>query len=183
MELRFDASIDEEDIAQINWVRYYINAALSRIPDAPQKRSKGSTMISVQSKAIEYQDKIRGAMDKLLFKDRQKSKEMYEHDYRWGHLNKKRYPDIDLNPFNPESDMDSSLKMITSVVFPKKEWLDEAEEIVRQLKNLKRLSNTTVDGVFEAFCPICPNFERFLDPQTAKRHLKDKDHKARMQQF
>ena len=68
MELRFDASIDEEDIAQINWVRYYINAALSRIPDAPQKRSKGSTMISVQSKAIEYQDKIRGAMDKLLFK-------------------------------------------------------------------------------------------------------------------
>ena len=41
---------------------------LSRIPDAPQKRSKGSIMIAVQSKAVEYQDKIREAMDKLLFK-------------------------------------------------------------------------------------------------------------------
>ena len=42
--------------------------SLSRIPDAPQKRSKGSIMIAVQSKAVEYQDKIREAMDKLLFK-------------------------------------------------------------------------------------------------------------------
>ena len=41
---------------------------LSRIPDAPQKRSKGSIMIAVQNKAVEYQDKIREAMDKLLFK-------------------------------------------------------------------------------------------------------------------
>ena len=68
MEIRFDATIDNEDLANINWIRFYINAALSRIPDAPQKRSKGSIMIAVQSKAIEYQDKIREAMDKLLFK-------------------------------------------------------------------------------------------------------------------
>ena len=68
MEIRFDATIDNEDIANINWIRFYINAALSRIPDAPQKRSKGSIMIAVQSKAVEYQDKIREAMDKLLFK-------------------------------------------------------------------------------------------------------------------
>ena len=68
MEIRFDATIDNEDLANINWIRFYINAALSRIPDAPQKRSKGSIMITVQSKAIEYQDKIREAVDKLLFK-------------------------------------------------------------------------------------------------------------------
>ena len=68
MEIRFDATIDNEDLANINWIRFYINAALSRIPDAPQKRSKGSIMIAVQSKAVEYQDKIREAMDKLLFK-------------------------------------------------------------------------------------------------------------------
>ena len=68
MEIRFDATIDNEDLANINWIRFYINAALSRIPDAPQKRSKGSIMIAVKSKAVEYQDKIREAMDKLLFK-------------------------------------------------------------------------------------------------------------------
>ena len=68
MEIRFDATIDNEDLANINWIRFYINAALSRIPDAPQKRSKGSIMISIQNKAVEYQDKIREAMDKLLFK-------------------------------------------------------------------------------------------------------------------
>ena len=46
----------------------FYECPLSRIPDAPQKRSKGSIMIAVQSKAVEYQDKIREAMDKLLFK-------------------------------------------------------------------------------------------------------------------
>ena len=28
MEIRFDATIDNEDLANINWIRFYINAAL-----------------------------------------------------------------------------------------------------------------------------------------------------------
>ena len=109
MEIRFDATIDNEDITYINWVRFYINAALSRIPDAPEKNSKGSIVIAIQSKAIDYQDNIREALERLLFKDRQlKSKENNHSEYRWGHLNKKRYPNIELDPFNPESDFDCS---------------------------------------------------------------------------
>jgi hypothetical protein len=182
MEIRFDATIDNEDLANINWIRFYINAALSRIPDAPQKHSKGSIMIAVQSKAVEYQDKIREAMDKLLFKDRhQKAKEVTEGEYRWGMLtNKKRYPDVELIPFNLESDTESSLKMITTVEFPQKDEIEQAETIVEQLKNLKRLANTTVDGVFDAFCPVCENFQRFSNPISAKRHLQSRDHKAKV---
>ena len=69
MEIRFDATIDNDDIGLINRIRYHINTALSRIPDAPRKKdSKGTLMISVQARAIEYQDSLRDCFDKLLFK-------------------------------------------------------------------------------------------------------------------
>ena len=97
--------------------------------------------------------------------------------------NKKRYPDVELIPFNLESDTDSSLKMITTVEFPKKDEIEQAEKIVEQLKNLKRLANTTVDGVFEAFCPVCEHFQKFSNPISAKRHLQSRDHKAKMQEL
>ena len=183
MEIRFDATIDNEDITYINWVRFYINAALSRIPDAPEKNSKGSIVIAIQSKAIEYQDKIREALDRLLFKDRQlKSKESNNGDYRWGHLTKKRYPKIELDPFISESDSDCSLKMITAVVFPQKSELEHAEEIVEGLRNLKRLADTTIvaaSGTFEASCPVCADFRRFPDPYSAKKHLQSRAHKGK----
>ena len=123
--------------------------------------------------------------DSICFTDRhQKTKEVTEGEYRWGMLtNKKRYPDVELIPFNLESDTESSLKMITTVEFPQKDEIEQAETIVEQLKNLKRLANTTVDGVFEAFCPVCEHFQKFSNPITAKRHLQSRDHKAKMQEL
>jgi hypothetical protein len=123
--------------------------------------------------------------DSIYFTDRhQKSKEIIEGEYRWGHLtNKKRYPDIELIPFNLESDTDSSLKMITTVEFPQKDEIERAENIVEQLKNLRRLANTTVDGVFEGFCPVCEHFQKFSTPISAKRHLQSRDHKAKVQEL
>ena len=61
--IRENVGVDKKKSAYV-----FYECPLSRIPDAPQKRSKGSIMIAVQSKAVEYQDKIREAMDKLLFK-------------------------------------------------------------------------------------------------------------------
>ena len=45
--------------------------------------------------------------------------------------------------------------LIVGVIFPPKDEIGRAEEIVEGLKNLKRLANTTVDGVFVAECPVC----------------------------
>ena len=135
-------------------------------------------MISVQNKAVEYQNLLRDFFDKLLFKDRHiKSKEIDEFDFRWGFLNKSRYPNIGLNqPNKPNSDQDSSLKMITGVIFPPKDEIGRAEEIVEGLKNLKRLANTTIDGVFLAECPVCKDFQQFEDSASAKKHLKNPVH-------
>ena len=121
--------------------------------------------------------------DSIYFTDRYfKTKEITEGENRWGMLtNKKRNPDIELIPFNLESDTDSSLKMITTVEFPQKDDIERADIIVQQLKNLRRLANTTVDGVFEAFCPVCEHFQKFTNPISAKRHLKSRDHKAKVQ--
>ena len=120
--------------------------------------------------------------DSIYFTDRYfKTKEITEGENRWGMLtNKKRNPDIELIPFNLESDTDSSLKMITTVEFPQKDEIERAGNIVEQLKNLRRLANTTVDGVFEAFCPVCEHFQKFSNPISAKRHLQSRDHKAKV---
>ena len=51
--------------------------------------------------------------------------------------------------------------LITGVIFPPKDEIARAEEIVEGLKNLKRLANTTVDGTFVAECPVCKGKSNF----------------------
>lgn len=74
------------------------------------------------------------------------------------------------------ADEDFFLKMVTVVDFPDS-MLDRADEIIVELRKLKRLSqaSTSLEAVA---CPICPNYQSFSIPKDAKEHLESTDHKS-----
>lgn len=173
------------DIEEINRIRFYINAALSRIPevqkddeDQIQARRRGAFKISIEKSAIEYQDLIRQGIDNLLFRDRKvKSKELHvSGEYKWGVL---RHLEGKLNMKKPSvMDQDYFLKLITVVDFPDS-MLDRADEIIIELRKLKRLSQAS-SCLQQVPCPICPNYQCFTVPRDAREHLDSPDHKSNL---
>lgn len=168
MEIRFDATIDGQDIENLNQVRYLLNAALSKIPDKTEKVLK----ISVESCVVEYQDKIRKLMQNLLFKERKgKSKEFSVHEFKWGMLEGEK---LDIG------DEDYFLKLIEFVNL-KDDILDRADEIISELRKLKRLANATPSSFLEQVsCPLCPDYQCFSQPHKAKAHLDSQLHKKNL---
>ncbi len=182
MEIRFDAHIENEDIQQINRLRFYLMSALSRIPESKRHgedyedaRRRVAFKISVESSIVEYQDKIRECMDNLIFKERQpKSREMVPSEYKWGQLKRKA---VELDRVELD-DSEYFLKMIDGVKFEEANILAGAENIIAGLKKMRRLASasTFLQSHQEAECPICPNFLVFSSPQEASNHLKDPAH-------
>merc|ERR1739848_3000 len=181
IELSFDADISNDDLEEINKIRFYINEALTndvRRRDAEsqdeQRRRQGTLKISVENAVIEYQDKIRECLDLLLFKQRQpKSKEAFINDYKWGLLRKENYPRITLSSLDVD-DKNYFLKMITRVdEFQDLALMDRAEEVLEVLKDMKRLAITPANRRLgkELTCPVCPGFAIIREPHVADRHL------------
>ena len=173
MEVRFDAIIDNEDLKQINQIRFHINSALTR----DVRKSQTTLRISADNKMIEYQDKILGAMNALLNRCRKtKAKEMFKEDFKWGQLTARNYPKAKFSQVSFPDENDQILKVITGVELVQDD-LDRADEIVTELKRLKLFANSMHSMGDVVNCPICPGLEQFVSPSDAKAHIGCQSHK------
>ena len=115
MEIDFDGVITNADLTAINKVRFYISAALSRDYRHHNRDIASATLrISGDNAVVEYQDKIRDSMDKLLFHPRlPKMKESSPSHGQWGRLSQNKKAELEIQNID---DSESIYKWIQGVV-------------------------------------------------------------------
>lgn len=189
MEIEFDSIIDNEDIVNINKIRYYICLALSRMDDgqrvaapdgvAARPASFQATLrLSAENSMIEFQDQIKQAFETLLNRQRTlKSKEMSKLEYKWGQMNEVNYRGLQplTTPITEEER--NFLKMITAATLYDRD-LERAEEIYEDIKRLKRLAGAQNDIGIDIACPVCPGYVKMLKSSEAKNHIVSAEHQA-----